>query len=98
MFQSFSYPSNLETLKLSRIERRWEFMKCEWVQQNIVLYVYDELPDDARYELEQHISRCKDCATELETIKKFRTELSRSPIQEPNPGFLAASRMRLQEA
>jgi hypothetical protein len=73
-------------------------MKCEWVQQNIVLYVYDELPDDARYELEQHISRCKDCATELETIKKFRTELSRSPIQEPNPGFLAASRMRLQEA
>ena len=26
-------------------------MKCEWVRQNIVLYVYDELPDDGRFEL-----------------------------------------------
>src|SRR6266481_9595116 len=73
-------------------------MKCEWVQQNVVLYVYDELPDDARYELEEHISRCKDCAAELESTRKFRTEFSRSPIQEPSAGFLAASRMRLQEA
>jgi anti-sigma factor RsiW len=41
-------------------------MKCEWVQQNVLLYVYDELPDDARHELEQHVVRCKDCAAELE--------------------------------
>jgi anti-sigma factor RsiW len=73
-------------------------MKCEWVQQNIVLYVYDELADDARYELDQHVLRCKDCAAELESARKFRTEFSRTPIQEPSPGFLAASRMRLQEA
>jgi len=25
-------------------------MKCEWVQQNTMLHVYDELADDARYE------------------------------------------------
>jgi anti-sigma factor RsiW len=73
-------------------------MKCEWVQQNIVLFVYDELPDDARYELEQHVSRCTGCAAELESAKKFRTDFSRSPVQEPNPSFLAASRMKLQEA
>ena len=41
-------------------------MKCEWVQQNVLLYVYDELPDDARHELEQHVVRCKDCAAELD--------------------------------
>ena len=23
---------------------------CKWVQQNLLLYVYDELADDARYE------------------------------------------------
>jgi hypothetical protein len=73
-------------------------MKCEWVQQNIVLFVYDELPDDARFELEQHVSRCAACATELESAKKFRTDFSRSPIQDPSPNFLAASRMKLQEA
>jgi hypothetical protein len=73
-------------------------MKCEWVQQNIVLFVYDELPDDARYELEQHVSRCSGCAGELESAKRFRTNFSRSPMPEPSPNFLAASRMKLQEA
>jgi anti-sigma factor RsiW len=73
-------------------------MKCEWVQQNIVLFVYDELPDDARFELEQHVSRCASCAAEMESAKKFRTDFSRTPVQDPSPSFLAASRMKLQEA
>jgi HEAT repeat protein/putative zinc finger protein len=73
-------------------------MNCEWVRPNIVLYVYDELPDDARHELEQHVVRCKDCAAELESTKKFRAELTQLPVQEPSPSFLTASRMRLQEA
>ena len=73
-------------------------MKCEWVQQNIVLFVYDELPDDARFELEQHVHRCAACAAELEAAKKFRTDFSRVPVQDPSPNFLAASRMKLQEA
>src|SRR5437660_2645052 len=73
-------------------------MKCEWVQQNVVLYVYDELPDDARYELEQHVSRCTACAAEVESVKKFRTDFAKLPVQEPSANFLATSRMRLQEA
>src|SRR5438445_13300018 len=73
-------------------------MTCEWVQQNIVLYVYDELPDDARHELEQHVARCKDCAAELESTRKFRADVAQFPVQEPSPSFLASSRMRLQEA
>jgi HEAT repeats/Putative zinc-finger len=72
-------------------------MKCEWVEQNVLLYVYDELPDDARHELEQHVARCKDCAAEFESVKKFRADLAQFPVREPNPSFLAASRMRLQE-
>lgn len=73
-------------------------MKCEWVQQNIVFYVYDELADDARHELEQHIARCKDCAAELDSARVFRGEFAQFPVQDPNPSFLAASRMKLQEA
>jgi hypothetical protein len=73
-------------------------MRCEWVQQNIVLFVYDELPDDARFELEQHVSRCTTCAAELESARKFRTDFSRGSVPEPSPNFLAASRMKLQEA
>src|SRR5438105_3624609 len=73
-------------------------MNCKWVQQNVVLYVYDELPDDARHELEQHVVRCQDCAAEVEATRKFRSELAQSPVQDPSPNFLTASRMRLQEA
>lgn len=73
-------------------------MKCEWVQENILLYVYNELADDARYELEQHLARCPECATELKGARAFHTTISQRPVQEPSPNLLAASRMRLQEA
>ena len=72
-------------------------MKCEWVQENILLYVYNELADDARYELEQHLGRCPECAAELKSARAFHGSLSQLPVQEPSPNLLAASRMRLQE-
>ncbi len=73
-------------------------MKCDWVQQNIVFYVYNELEDDARYEVEQHLARCPECASELKATRKFHATVSQMPVDEPTPSFLAAARMRLQEA
>ena len=72
-------------------------MKCEWVQENILLYVYNELADDARYELEQHLGRCPECAVELKSARAFHATLSKLPVQEPSPNLLASARMRLQE-
>jgi len=72
-------------------------MKCEWVKENVLLYVYNELPDDARYELEQHLARCADCTAELKTTRKFHAMLSELPVEEPSPNLVAAARMRLQE-
>jgi anti-sigma factor RsiW len=72
-------------------------MKCEWVQENILLYVYNELADDARYELEQHLGRCPECAGELKSARAFHATLSQLPVEEPTPNLLAASRMKLQE-
>jgi hypothetical protein len=73
-------------------------MKCEWVRENITLQVYGELADDARHELEQHVARCADCAAELKAEQEFHTLLSNEMADEPSPNFLAASRMKLQEA
>ena len=73
-------------------------MKCEWVKNNVLFYVYNELADDARYELEQHVARCADCAAELEATRKFQTTFSGVAVEEPSPNLLTASRMRLQEA
>jgi HEAT repeats/Putative zinc-finger len=73
-------------------------MNCDWVQQNITLYLYGELADDARHEVEQHIARCQSCATELAEQQEFQTQMNALPLQEPSASFLTASRMRLQEA
>ena len=73
-------------------------MKCEWVRENITLHVYGELADDARHELEQHVSRCADCAAELKAEREFHALLSQVQAEEPSPNLLAASRMKLQEA
>lgn len=73
-------------------------MNCDWVQQNVSLYLYNELADDARHELEQHIQRCKACAAELAAQREFQAQMNALPIEEPSASFLAAARMRLQEA
>ncbi len=73
-------------------------MNCDWVQENVTLYLYHELADDARHEVEQHMARCAKCAAELAEQRAFQTQLSALPVVEPSPSFLAASRMRLQEA
>jgi len=72
-------------------------MKCEWVRENITLHVYGELADDARYELEQHVERCADCAAELKAEQELHALLSQQQVAEPTPNLLTASRMRLQE-
>jgi hypothetical protein len=77
---------------------RDEFMKCEWLRENLVLYAYNELADDARFETEQHLARCPECATELRSLGVFHAVFQQLPVQEPTPNLLAASRMRLQES
>jgi hypothetical protein len=78
-------------------------MKCEWVRENIVLHVYGELADDIRHELQQHVSRCADCAAELKVQQDFHALLMQGRADDPllidpSPNLLASSRMRLQEA
>ncbi len=73
-------------------------MNCDWVKQNVALYVYEELPDDQRHELEQHVERCQSCAVELGAFRAFHTAVGAVPAPEPTPNLLAASRMRLSEA
>jgi hypothetical protein len=73
-------------------------MNCEWVKNNATLYLYNELGDDERHELEMHLNRCPDCAAELDALRAFHSSLSALPVAEPSPNMLTSSRMRLQEA
>ena len=73
-------------------------MNCEWVKTNGTLYVYEELPDDARYELEQHLAKCPGCAQELDALRELHSVMSLNAVAEPTPNLLASARMKFQEA
>jgi hypothetical protein len=73
-------------------------MNCDWAKENIVLYIYDELADDARFEFERHVQRCSSCHAELQSALTFQHNLAVLPELEVSPNFLAANRMELQEA
>jgi hypothetical protein len=73
-------------------------MNCDWTRDNIVLYIYEELPDDAKFALERHIQHCVTCRKELEAAREFKDNMSALPVQEVSPNFLTSSRMELQEA
>jgi hypothetical protein len=73
-------------------------MNCDWVQENIALYLYNELADDARHELEGHVERCPECAEELKAMRAVHAEMSGLPQLEVTPNLLASARIQLSEA
>lgn len=73
-------------------------MNCDWTKENVVLYVYNELADDAKFEFEQHVRHCLGCRRELDAALEFKENLGALPVKEVSPNLLAANRMQLQEA
>lgn len=72
-------------------------MNCDWVQENIALYLYNELADDARHELEGHVERCPVCSDELKAMRVFHGEMTGLPQLEVTPNLLASARIQLSE-
>jgi hypothetical protein len=64
----------------------------------MILAQYGELPDELQFPLEQHIGVCEDCRREWNALMALNEELALTPMMEPSPNLLAASRMRLDEA
>jgi hypothetical protein len=72
-------------------------MTCDWTKENVVLYIYGELADDAKFEFEQHVRHCLGCRRELDTALEFKDAMATLPVRDVSPSFLAANRMELQE-
>ncbi len=73
-------------------------MNCDWVKTNGTLYLYNELGDDARHELDMHLNRCPNCVQEMDSLRAFHVTMGALPVTDPSPSLLASARMRLQEA
>lgn len=72
-------------------------VNCDWAKANLTFYVYDEVADDVRFEMERHIARCDACAAELRDLRELRDTMSAITPLEPTPNLLAAARIHLQE-
>lgn len=73
-------------------------MNCELAHERIVLAAYGELPDEQIHELDRHLAACTDCSQEREQLQALKTLATAYPVSEPDPNFVARSRMRLEEA
>jgi HEAT repeats/Putative zinc-finger len=73
-------------------------MNCQMAQEDIVLAVYGELPDDRAHQLEQHLAQCERCRQEMDAVSGLQKALSVLPVEEPSPSLLARTRLRLDEA
>lgn len=73
-------------------------MNCDWVREHVPLYLYNELADDARHEVEGHVARCATCAAELEAVSAFHAEMSELPELDVTPNLLASARVQLSHA
>ena len=73
-------------------------MKCDWIKENVIFYIYDELADDAKFEFVQHLHHCAGCRREVESAQLFKEDMAAAPMPEVSPNLLAQSRMQLQEA
>jgi hypothetical protein len=73
-------------------------MNCDLAQEDIVLSVYGELPDDRAHRLDQHLAQCEHCRQEMDAISALHKAMSATPVVEPSPSLLARTRLRLDEA
>ena len=73
-------------------------MNCELAHERIVLAAYGELPDEQIHELDRHLATCSECSQEREQLAALKTLATAYPVIEPDPNFIARSRMRLEEA
>lgn len=73
-------------------------MSCEWVKSQITLYLYNELDDPERVEIEQHVDGCPECSARLERERALYRMLDARERAATDASLLAACRMSLSEA
>lgn len=62
-------------------------MNCNDVRDNLSLYIDDELSEEEKKLIEEHLKRCPECSKELEEYKKLIQMLNDLPDEEPPVGY-----------
>jgi hypothetical protein len=71
-------------------------MDCERVKNLISDYLRGALDEDIRAQVEEHLSSCPECRSEIETEKKLCFLISENSSNEPTPEYLGEFNGRLR--
>ncbi len=73
-------------------------MNCKDLEENLSLYVYDELATSERRACDVHLASCAGCRAALEKTHRLHQLLDQRPPLELSPALLAECRQALDEA
>lgn len=80
------------------MDKKLQMKNCEAMHEDLVLLAYNELADEQRHRIEQHIRECEPCRTEFATIQELQQAMHLTAAAEPSASELAQARMALEEA
>ena len=66
-------------------------MKCKDIKILMMDFLYDEILDKDKQLLTEHLTTCKECSTELQTLQKTSKILNHCESLEPNLNFVFVS-------
>jgi hypothetical protein len=73
-------------------------MNCKDFNENLALYLYEELPSEQRAAYESHVNACGSCRAALDRARRLAYLLRQRPAAEPSPELLVQCRQALDEA
>jgi hypothetical protein len=73
-------------------------MNCHEFEENLALYLYEELSPEQRAECEAHVAGCATCRAALEEVRRLHAVLGQRPAVQPSPELIVACRQALEEA
>jgi hypothetical protein len=73
-------------------------MECEKRREDLLLFLYGELPPSEMEACQEHVAKCPACQAERERLEQFHQVLAQRPIIDPTPTLLAEARIALDES
>jgi hypothetical protein len=73
-------------------------MNCKWVATRIRWHLYNELDEQERSAVEDHLESCPACSAELERERAFLAKLDARPALHPSTALIAECRQDLMRA
>ncbi len=72
-------------------------MVCESIRELLSAYLDNEIDDELKRRVEQHLAVCSECVRDLDTMRLIDDSIREAPVEEPSREFVFALNRRIQD-